>query len=176
MSTPLASRMAPSSTVVAVPIRTVPCPFNRSTHSEGSTPKVKLNTGTRSSSTTEICSSKDSRYLPGSGEAGRHISLRNRSNRLCAFSIRSRSSSKGSGMNRLTAKGRSVRSRTARIASRIRSGDMYPAPRVPRPPASETAATSSGVVVPPGHPRLHNRITDAQQLRHPGRQQQNPSH
>src|SRR3954468_1355679 len=46
-------------------------------------------------------------------------------------------------------KGPSVSVRSAPICSRAESTVRYPAPRKPRPPASQTAAASSGVEGPP---------------------------
>jgi hypothetical protein len=49
----------------------------------------------------------------------------------------------GSAARRSTPKGLSVRLRTWRISSRISSGERPTMPRVPKPPASETAAHTS---------------------------------
>ncbi|MEI9987498.1 MAG: hypothetical protein WDN69_32780 [Aliidongia sp.] len=53
------------------------------------------------------------------------------------------SSEAGTAASRSTPNGLSVRPRTLRISSRIRSGPSPAMPSVPKPPASDTAAASS---------------------------------
>ncbi len=52
-------------------------------------------------------------------------------------------------VRRSTAKGLSVAARTAAISAAMVALFMVPAPRQPKPPASETAATSSEYETPP---------------------------
>jgi hypothetical protein len=84
-------------------------------------PKVKLNRGTRSSTTTASCS--------------------------CSAGCASGASGFGQS-KRLTMKGASVSSRTDLIAARKSAGASHAAPSAPSAPAFETAATSSDVVMP----------------------------
>ena len=55
----------------------------------------------------------------------------------------------GIAVRRSTPNGRSVSSRTATISDTMVAGDIVDAPRQPKPPASETAATRAWYETPP---------------------------
>ena len=81
--------------------------------------------------------------------AGKPISAKNGATRESAADVSTRAGSGGCGANRLIPNGRVVFARTAAHAAAICSGVRYAAPIDPSPPASHTAATSSGVSPPP---------------------------
>ena len=145
-SQPTASRVAASSVVVAVPITVTPASASAEIASVGGTPKVMLKTDGGRSSRTSSCASNGGDGVGGacpgpSPRRSRHGAIRSSIPATAAGASGVRS-----GANRLTAKGSSVSRRTAASCSRSASGDRIAAPREPSAPASETAATSSGVL------------------------------
>jgi hypothetical protein len=131
---PASASATASATVVAVPM------VKQSTPASGGMPKVKLSTGTRSSTTTASWSSNRN---AGRGTVGTGTPLSS------AQPATPRSDGGGSGANKLTANGFAVSERTAAISARNTSGGSAAPAIDPRPPASQTWATSIGVVQPP---------------------------
>ena len=148
-STPACSSSCPSRTVVAVPNTTIPRSFKRRNASTLGIPNVKLNTVGRSSSTTSNCAGKGSAGMVGSTGGG--------SSNVWWTSVSRASMGRASNdmrgsmppANKFMWNGFRVSVRVFRMASRICAGVMYAAPSEPSPPASETAAASSGVPGPP---------------------------
>src|SRR4051794_2763317 len=120
------------------------------TSSSGGIPKVKLKTGTRSSTTTatwassSVCGSTGARTSVGAATSTSAYSGASAESTW----VGSASASNGGQAKTLTPNGLSVSSRIRRIVSRSSSGAVLAAPTEPSPPAFETAATSSGVVEP----------------------------
>src|SRR5882762_5477873 len=147
-STPACSSARASATVVAVPMVRIPDFRQASSISRGGMPKVKLKTGTRSSSSTGKASRRPTEVAGGPG-GGNPSSVRYFAVASCAACKARSSAATPSSANKFTANGRDVAARMARISSRSFAGATYAPPCEPSPPASLTAAQRAGVDGPP---------------------------